>query len=71
MRCPHCKNKLLQKSGSKTRLRTEGVHEWDEEGVCTAKCFWCKSMVEIPVQIRDGITVESEQFILRKAGTKG
>jgi hypothetical protein len=52
-------------------LRTEGIHEWDEAGVCTAKCFWCKSMVEIPVQIMDGTQVEDEKFILRKAGTKG
>ena len=71
MRCPHCKNKLLQKSGSKTRLRTEGVHEFDEAGVCRAKCFWCKNFVEIPIQIREGTPVVSETFLLNPAPRKG
>lgn len=70
MRCPSCKNKLLQKSGSRTRLRTEGVHEWDDDGTCRAKCYWCKAMVEVPIQIRDGVEVPAESFILRKSEGK-
>ena len=69
MRCPHCKNKLLQKSGSKTRLRTEGIHEWDANGICTAKCFRCKQPVEIPIMIKPEAQVDNVQFILGKAGS--
>lgn len=70
MRCPSCKNKLLQKAGSHTRLRTEGVHEWDQDGVCRAKCYWCKALVEVPIQIQDGTDVPSERFVLGKGNSK-
>lgn len=66
MRCPNCKNKLLQKSGDSIRLRTEGVHQFDDSGVCKAKCYWCKSEVTVPIQLQEDVEVEKETFILRK-----
>lgn len=64
MRCPHCKNKLLQKSGDSTRLRTEGPIVFTK-AECRSKCYWCKADVTIPVTLQD-VPVEAERFFLRK-----
>jgi hypothetical protein len=63
MRCPHCDNHLLQKSGSRVRLRTQGPIDFDGKR-CRAKCYWCASLVELPIQILDGTPISREQFIL-------
>lgn len=72
MRCPNpkCKGKLLQKVGSETRVRIEHPITFDEGGVCKAKCYWCKQLVEVPLQIREGTMLPSEKFVLGKAGRK-
>ena len=64
MRCPHCKNKLLQKSGSATRLRIKGPVVFDESGRAEAHCHWCKAKVDVPIQL-DADNVEVERFTLR------
>lgn len=66
MRCPHCKNKLLQKSGSQTRLRLTGQLVFAEDGTAEAQCYWCKKAVKVPVVLAPGTQVESETFILKK-----
>ena len=63
MRCPECRNRVLQKSGRKTRLRIRGQVIF-ENGVCHAQCFWCKSDIEIPLEISDGTSIVQEQFVL-------
>ena len=63
MRCPNCSNHVLQKSGKKTRLRTKGQIVF-EDGLCKAQCFWCKTKIEIPIEISDGTAIPQEQFIL-------
>ncbi len=65
MRCPNCKNKVLQKSGSKTKLRVDGPVEFTEDG-CFAKCHWCKSQVKIPIQIQSGTPIPTERFVIQK-----
>lgn len=68
MRCPNCKNRVLQKSGSQTRVRTQGPITFLPDGRCIAQCFWCKALVEIPLEIKKGTPIVAEQFILpRKA----
>lgn len=70
MRCPHpdCKGKLLQKVGSETRVRIDHPIIVNEDGVCRAKCHWCKKIVEVPLQIKDGVVLPSEKFVIGKAG---
>lgn len=63
MRCPNCKNHVLQKSGKRTRLRTQGPITF-ENGVCKALCYWCKAPIEIPIEISDGTPIASERFVL-------
>lgn len=65
MRCPHCKNQVLQKSGAKTRLRIEGPVVFTEDGA-TAKCYWCKRQVELPIEIKAGTPLAAERFIIQK-----
>lgn len=65
MRCPNCKNHVLQKSGNRIRLRTKGQIVF-EDGACQAQCFWCKSPVTIPLEIQEGATILSERFYLQK-----
>ena len=69
MRCPKCKNQVLQKSGATTTLRTEGRLTFNDSGVCLAKCFWCKEPVEIPIQIKDDVPISEERFyVSRRSG---
>jgi RNase P subunit RPR2 len=63
MRCPHCQNHLLQKSGERTRLRIQGPVVI-ENGVAVAKCFWCNEPVRIPIKIDDTTPIPAERFIL-------
>ena len=51
MRCPHCKNRLLQKSESATKFRVKGPVIFQDNGVALAKCYWCKSDVQIQASI--------------------
>jgi hypothetical protein len=64
MRCPHCDNHVLQKSGDKIRLRTQGQIIFDEGGKCRTRCFWCKSAIEIPLEIQEGVPISAERFFL-------
>lgn len=66
MRCPHCKNRILQKSGSTAKLRVDGPVTFTDDGLCKAKCYWCKRPVEVPIQIREGTHLEAERFVLQK-----
>lgn len=66
MRCPHCNNKVLQKSGSITKLRTDGPVEFRDDGTCRTKCFWCKAQVELPLELAAGVDVGEERFVIRK-----
>ncbi len=67
MRCPHCKNRILQKAGSQTRLRLEGPLAFGEDGIAEAKCYWCKGVVKgLPVQLAPGTSVDAETFVLKK-----
>ena len=59
MRCPHCKNKLLQKQGESTRVRTQGPLLIKSDG-CHAQCFWCKSDVVIPLAVSPGADIPEE-----------
>jgi len=66
MRCPHCRNKVLQKSGAVTRLRTHGALTFSDSGMCKAKCYWCRNEVEIPVQIQEGAPITEERFFVAR-----
>jgi pyruvate-formate lyase-activating enzyme len=66
MRCPHCKNHVLQKSGTQIRLRTRGPLTFDEDGICRTECYWCHTPVEIPIEIKQDVALPLERFILRK-----
>lgn len=53
MRCPKCRNKLLQKSDDgSSRLRTEGPITFAADGSAQAKCYWCKSETTLPITIK-------------------
>jgi hypothetical protein len=64
VRCSYCANKLLQKSGSTTKLRITGAVEVDSlSGKATAHCFWCKAQVEIPIELKKAAEDE-ERFTI-------
>lgn len=69
MRCPYCRKKVLQKAGDVIRLRSDGPVEFTLDGKCMTKCYWCKSKIEIPLQIHSGTQVEGERFILPAGST--
>lgn len=62
MKCPKCRNKVLQKSGDSTYLRIKGKIELIN-GLCKAKCYWCGEYIEIPLNEQDKL---EERFIIRK-----
>lgn len=51
MKCPHCKNRVLQKSETQTRLRTDGPITFGLDGKARARCYWCKAEIELPMQL--------------------
>jgi hypothetical protein len=63
VRCPHCDNRLLQKSGSSTKVRITGCLEIDEDGMAKAQCYWCKGAVTLPISFK-ATTTESERFTI-------
>lgn len=64
MRCPHCKNRLLQKAGDETRLRIQGIVRFDDKGVARAQCHWCKQSVELPIRLDDGLDLAPERYVV-------
>ena len=68
MRCPHCKNKVIQKTGDITRIRAGGPVEFDANGTCRTKCHWCKQEIELPLQITENVAIPAERFILQPKG---
>jgi hypothetical protein len=56
---------VLHKSGAVTRLRLHGPVEFDEKGIAHGKCHWCKSSIELPIQLAKDAEIERpEVFIL-------
>lgn len=66
MRCPNCDNRLLQKSGGKTRVRTQGPLVFNGDGKCRTKCYWCGSPVEVPLELQKGLKVQAEKYVLAR-----
>lgn len=64
MRCPQCKNKILQKAGDAIRVRTQGPITF-QDGLCKSKCYWCKSDIALPLEIQPDTQIPSERFVLR------
>lgn len=65
MRCPNCKNRLLQKSGSQTRVRVQGAISFDANGLCKSKCYWCKGDVTVPIRLSEGVDVPAENYFIK------
>lgn len=66
VRCPRCRNKLMQKSGNDTKLRIDGPLVFHDDGRCEARCKWCKSRFYLPVTLGAGEPRLAERFVLRK-----
>lgn len=67
MRCPHCKNRLLQKSGSNTRLRITGQLTFQDDGTAEANCYWCKTLVKsLPITLSAKVEEPTERFVFKK-----
>lgn len=68
MRCPNCKQKVLQKSGNTTRLRIQGAVEF-VAGVCKAQCWWCKSTIDVPLELNKSLApIDEESFTIVERG---
>jgi hypothetical protein len=57
---------VLQKSGSQTTLRPGDKVIFGDNGVCRTKCHYCKTRIELPLEIRQGTDIPTERFIIRK-----
>jgi len=66
VRCPSCKNRVLQRAGTKVRLRVQGPVVFDADGRCTSRCYWCKAEVDLPLRIAEGAKISGESFIVPK-----
>jgi len=64
VRCPSCKNKIIQKTGDITRIRTDGPLEFTSDGQCRAKCHWCKQLIQLPLQLKENLTIPAERFVI-------
>lgn len=64
MRCPNCKNKVIQQTGDTVRIRLRGAVELTGDG-CRAQCHWCKQPIELPLMLRPDVQVPAERYLLR------
>ena len=64
MRCPSCKNKVIQKTGDVTRIRAGGPIEFMANGECHTKCHWCKGDIQIRVQLKEDVVIPTERFVI-------
>jgi hypothetical protein len=64
MRCPHCKDRVLRKSGDRVTLRTHGPIEFID-GECRTQCHWCKGQITLPLAVSDDIEdMPAERFVI-------
>ena len=47
-------------------MRIDGPVVFREDGLCEARCKWCKSLLYIPVTLGAGEPILAERFVLRK-----
>jgi len=65
VRCPHCKNKVIQRVGDTTRIRAGGSVEFTPDG-CKTRCHWCKGEITLPLALQPDVDVPSERYLLSK-----
>jgi DNA-directed RNA polymerase subunit RPC12/RpoP len=51
IRCPHCRQKLVQKSEECIRVRIKGAITIGEDGLARAECYWCSKAVAVPLEL--------------------
>lgn len=59
-RCPRCKNAVLQKSKDGVRVRIRGPVVF-VDGQCMAPCYWCREIINLPLNLEKGA---GETFII-------
>ena len=64
MKCPNCKNKVLQKANGKIFLRIKGKIELYDD-MCKAKCYWCGADVDFYLPLGDTSNLGNERFVIR------
>ena len=62
-RCPHCANRLIQKSAGGVKLRIQGAVTIDERGA-RGSCFWCKTEVALPLELAKSFELPEERFVI-------
>lgn len=51
LRCPSCKNRIVQKSASEVHVRARGALVFRADGTCYAQCFFCRALVDLPLEL--------------------
>ncbi len=64
MRCPKCNHHLLQKSGARTKVRTQGPLVFNGKEGCSTRCYWCGEPVIIPIELKKGIDIKGKRYII-------
>lgn len=59
MRCANCNHKLIQWTPEGLRIRLDGpMTVRKDDGIVEAKCFWCKSPVQLPLELKQEFVEE-------------
>jgi hypothetical protein len=71
LRCPQCRNRIVQKASDGVHIRSQGAIVFTPDGKCIAKCFFCKTLVELPMELQKAVLPELEQkFVIEVKRTK-
>lgn len=64
MKCPNCRNQIIQRSDNGFKLRVKGKIEWIGD-VCKSQCYWCGESIRINLPIDLQKALMNERFYIR------
>lgn len=66
MKCPNCRNQIIQRTDNGFKLHVKGRIIWKGD-VCTSKCYWCGEPIEIilPVDLTKAVR-GYQRYVIRR-----
>jgi hypothetical protein len=66
MKCPNCRNQIIQKTDEGFKLHVKGRIIW-KGSICESKCYWCGEPVKVllPVDLDKAIR-GNQRYVIKQ-----